>query len=186
MAAAALGRALPRAPHKRRLPPPAPALAALLARSLRPAQLLASRRPAGAQPSREFRVDLQILSAPSISAHGDHCLRDPLDPLFQFCDSLELLGRRSTGDLGRTGRRPLPVRPWTEEEEALGSFAFRPLEYPVIFVFSFVSCKFPQNPLDLLDSLDPIHPLSFTDLTTSFILFTSTVYCVLGVFSATP
>jgi hypothetical protein len=24
---------------------------------------------------------------------------------------------------GRTGRRPLPVRPWTEEEEALGSFA---------------------------------------------------------------
>jgi hypothetical protein len=38
---------------------------------------------------------------------------------------------------GRTGRRPLPVHSWTEEEEALGNFAFRPLEYPVIFVFSF-------------------------------------------------
>jgi hypothetical protein len=65
-------------------------------------------------------LTFEIRQLSFLSSAGKHAF--DLDLLFQFRDSLELLGRCGTGDLGRTGRRPLPVRPCTEEEEALGSF----------------------------------------------------------------
>jgi hypothetical protein len=63
--------------------------------------------------------------------------RDPLRLLSVFPFSPELLGRRVAGDWSHQSRRPSLSRGrgW------LCRFVFRPLEYLVIFIFSYVSCR---------------------------------------------